>query len=331
MKIRLLIYGNPGKLTGGYLYNKHITDGLAAKGYEIDTIQVKNGFQLPANVPSGSWLVCDSLALPVVMDHITGIKRTWKLCILMHLPFSLQVSEQGDYLVSEEEKQALNQADRIIVTGNFLCRMLSGSGIHSSLLSVVSPGTEFFPRKVGYNETPFELLCVANYVPGKGYDLLFRALANIRHRKWMLRTYGDLQADPAYSSQLNDMIMALQLQDRIQMNGLLLREQLSDVFLKADLFILPSRFETFGMVLTESLAHGIPVISTVSGNIPETVPHGTGILIPPGDADELARVIDSLMEDPKKYASLCNKASAYHEQARSWTRAVDEFEKELFG
>ena len=99
------------------------------------------------------------------------------------------------------------------------------------------------------------------------------------------------------------------------------------LFLKADLFVFPSLFESYGMVLTESLAHGVPVVTTTAGNIPDTVPPSMGMFAEPGNADELAAVLEELFTDEGKYRSLCEATAEYYRQARSWSTAVDEFER----
>ena len=110
------------------------------------------------------------------------------------------------------------------------------------------------------------------------------------------------------------------------MHGIVERHEISTVFLNADLFVMPSLFESYGMALTESLAHGIPVVTTSAGNIPYTVPAGMGLLTEPGNEEQLADSIRSLFDDPVRYSALCSDASQYYIQSRSWEKAVAEFE-----
>jgi glycosyltransferase involved in cell wall biosynthesis len=110
------------------------------------------------------------------------------------------------------------------------------------------------------------------------------------------------------------------------MHGIVERHEISTVFLNADLFVMPSLFESYGMALTESLAHGIPVVTTSAGNIPYTVPAGMGLLTEPGNEEQLADSIRSLFDDPLKYSNLCAAASQYFRQVRSWEQAVTDFE-----
>jgi glycosyltransferase involved in cell wall biosynthesis len=116
------------------------------------------------------------------------------------------------------------------------------------------------------------------------------------------------------------------MEQKIRMNGIVERNELSNVLLNADLFVLPSLFESYGMALAEAMAHGIPVVTSRAGNIPYTVPEGMGLLTKPGNEEQLALAIQSLFDDPGKYSGLCTAASHYYRQSRSWEKAVEEFE-----
>jgi glycosyltransferase involved in cell wall biosynthesis len=119
------------------------------------------------------------------------------------------------------------------------------------------------------------------------------------------------------------------LNDRVFIHGPASGEELSAAYLDAELFILPSVFETYGMVLTEALAHGVPVVTTTGGGIPETVPSAMGKFFNPGDVYGLHSILESLFENPVQYGKLAFEASKYHLQAHSWEESIEAFEKLL--
>ena len=95
-------------------------------------------------------------------------------------------------------------------------------------------------------------------------------------------------------------------------------ESLAAYYAAADLFVLPSRFEGYGMAYAEAIAHGLPVVGTTAGAIPDTVPEGAGVLVPPDDVDALAAVLRRLIENPQQRQRLAEGAAAAAAQFPSW-------------
>jgi glycosyltransferase involved in cell wall biosynthesis len=173
------------------------------------------------------------------------------------------------------------------------------------------------------------LLSVGSIVPVKGYDVLIAALAAISDLRWHLTIAGDRTRDPIAVAQLDAAITAYGLADRVRMLGAVPHERIDELFSTSDLFVLASRFEGYGMALTEAIAHGIPVVSTKVGAIPHTVPAGTGLLVPSEDVQALAQALRSLIADPAARQDLAAKARAaatdlptWHDSARLFADAV---------
>jgi glycosyltransferase involved in cell wall biosynthesis len=95
--------------------------------------------------------------------------------------------------------------------------------------------------------------------------------------------------------------------------------------LASDIFVLASRFEGYGMALAEAIAHGIPVVSTRTGAIPQTVPAGTGLLVPPGDAAVLAQALRSLIGCPAERRRLATNARAAAARLPTWQDSARSF------
>jgi glycosyltransferase involved in cell wall biosynthesis len=121
----------------------------------------------------------------------------------------------------------------------------------------------------------------------------------------------------------------LDLRSRVTLVGERAEAQLAPFYDRADVFVLASYHEGYGMVLTEALARGLPVVSTTAGAIPDTVPEGAGLLVPPGDAHALAAALRQLMTEPGLRARLVAGARAARSGLPSWRDAAQGFAAEL--
>jgi len=327
--------GDIHSLTGGYLYNMHMIKGLEQKGYSVNII----GTDWPWNnevdlenisryhfekLAQGSFIVVDSLVLASLHNVVREFSGRLILLGLMHLPATYNILSGVHGVLANEERIALHHMRLVIVTGKFTFDLLRNAGLNPEKIRIVEPGTEHFPQKQHYKPVPSELLCIANYSVIKAQDKLVRALHRLIAWEWTLHLYGDTDHDRLYVAALRTLIQQLNLEHRVILHGIVERDEISPVFLQADLFVMPSLFESYGMALTESLAHGVPVVTTTAGNIPNTIPAGMGLFAEPGNEEKLASAIRELFEDREKYSTLCRAASQY--KTRSWEQAVTEFE-----
>jgi glycosyltransferase involved in cell wall biosynthesis len=164
---------------------------------------------------------------------------------------------------------------------------LVGSRVH-----VVTPGADPAPLAPG-TDGMSRLLCVASVIPRKGQDLLVDALADIADLPWRCECVGPLLRDPDYVGALGRSIAELGFGDRVRLVGPRTGERLAATYAAADLVVLPSRAETYGMVVTEALARGIPVLATEVDGVPDTLGRDSdggvpGMLIRPEDPQALA-------------------------------------------
>jgi glycosyltransferase involved in cell wall biosynthesis len=131
----------------------------------------------------------------------------------------------------------------------------------------------------------------------KGYDVLIEALSRLTDLDWQLVIAGDCTRDRETAGALATRLVVLRLGARITMTGAVSEEELAALYRDADLFVLASRHEGYGMAFAEAIAHGLPVIGTKAGAIPDTVPAGTGILVPPDDVAALAAALRAMIGD----------------------------------
>src|SRR5215470_9773184 len=100
---------------------------------------------------------------------------------------------------------------------------------------------------------------------------------------------------------------------------------------RADLFVLASYLEGYGMALAEAVARGIPVVSTTAGAIPETVPPAAGVLVPPGDSRALAKALAPLLDHDDARARLAASARDAAAALPTWRTAAERFAAALEG
>jgi glycosyltransferase involved in cell wall biosynthesis len=195
-------------------------------------------------------------------------------------------------------------------------------------LSVVEPGTDRVASRPRANAGEVVLLAVGAVIPRKGYDVLVAALARLGRLPWRLVIAGDRGRSPETSRRLAAEIAALGLADRISLLGAVGADELASLYTSCDLFVLPSRFEGYGMAFAEAIAHGVPVVGTTAGAIPETVPESAGVLVPPDDAEALATALRRLIEDPAERERLAAATHAvafpsWREQAALFARVLE--------
>jgi glycosyltransferase involved in cell wall biosynthesis len=175
------------------------------------------------------------------------------------------------------------------------------------------------------------LLCVATVTPRKGHAVLLEALAELRDRRWHLTCAGSFTRDPETFAALERQVDRLALRTRVSFLGDLDADALEREYARADLFVLASYLEGYGMALAEAVARGIPVVSTTAGAIPETVPAEAGVLVPPGDSRALAKALGSVLDDADVRARLAANARAAAARLPTWRTAAEKFAVALDG
>ncbi|MBX9775168.1 MAG: glycosyltransferase family 4 protein [Xanthobacteraceae bacterium] len=344
-----VVFAVPGDLataTGGYVYDRRIVAELPKSGWRVDVLDIGASFpratvaeratahlQLAA-VPAGQVLVIDGLAFGVMTDSAEALHRTHKLVALVHHPLAfetgLQKREAAKFKASE--RLALSFVHRAITTSATTARLLvQHYAVPPDKISVVLPGTDRVPLSQRPAGDVVNLLAVGSIVPRKGYDLLIAALGKIPDLKWRLVIAADPGRSPETARALEAQIASLRLDERVELAGVVSDERLAELYANADLFVLPSRYEGFGMAFTEAIAHGVPVIGTTAGAIPEAVPAGAGVLVAPDNVDELTLALMRLVGHPAERARLTAGAraaaatlSTWEESGRLFAQALDQ-------
>lgn len=343
--VKDIVFAVPGDLatpTGGYAYDRRIIGGLRALGWSIETVDLGGGFPEPtpeiritaANtlkaVRAECLVVVDGLAFGVLPEVAADMQRAHRLVALVHHPLALETGLSGDKaaLLHATERRALSCALHVIATSTPTMRILAQDfQVPLDRMSVVEPGTDAASVAAHQAGDTIALLSVGTIVPRKGYDVLVAALDQLRELRWHLVIVGDLTRSASSVAELQAQIARLRLGDRIALAGARPPEEVAALYASSDIFVLPSRFEGYGMAFTEALAHGLPVVGTRVGAAVQNVPEDAGVLVPVEDVGALAAALRRLIESPQERDRLA--AGARRMRFPSWREQAERFARVL--
>jgi glycosyltransferase involved in cell wall biosynthesis len=333
----------PGDLatpTGGYAYDRRMIDELGRLGWRIDILNLGEGFPWPDEatrttaqtqlfaMPAGSIIVVDGLALGVLPEAVSRLAGRNPLLALVHHPLALESGlsiQQADALRTSE-RTALAAVQAVIVTSAATARLVASDyGVPAERITIVRPGSDPARFAQGSQEGVVRLLSVGAVVPRKGFDVLIAALATLTDLPWRLTIAGDRTRDRNAVAQLDADIARHALEDQIATPGAVSPRCLAALYAKADVFVLASHFEGYGMAYSEAIAHGLPVIGTSAGAIPDTVPPDAGLLVAPGDTLAFASALRRLIVDADLRRRLAGAARAAAVKLPTWQQSAQVF------
>ena len=343
MRVHVVVpegFDDPGQPTGGNNYDRRVCAGLAEAGWDVLVSTVAGAWPDPGKgahadlarivsaVPDGETLLIDGLiasaAAAQLLPHSTRIRTT----VLLHMPLATTVDIHHDADAERSERAVLHAVTGVVVTSDWTRRqVLARYEIPADRVHVAHPGVDRVttpPQPV-----PGHLICVGVLARHKGQDLLVEALADLAEQDWHCMLAGSLDRDPAFVGHLQAQIERLGHGDRIRLTGILTGEALSHAYSTADLLVAPSRSETYGMTVTEALAHGLPVIAADVGGLPEALgaaPDGTcpGRLVPPDDPVALAAALGEWLTDERHRHHLRAAARQRQSTLSGWEQTAQE-------
>jgi len=307
-----LVFAVPGDLstpTGGYAYDRRMIAELERLAGPITVLDLGEGFPRPdpairtkalarlAAIPPDGPVLIDGLALGV-LPEVVALRHSHRLIALVHHPLALEsgLSEPEIEALRASERAALAAVRHVVTTSQTVARILIADyGVREAQITIAPPGTDPAPAARGSGGPAVVLLAVGAITPRKGYDVLVAALGMVRDPPWRLTIVGDRHRDPKASARLEADIARLGLSDRITLAGAVSPPQLEAFYDGADLFVLASRFEGYGMAFADAMARGLPIIGTIAGAIPDTAP--PALLVPPDNPVALAAALDRLIGD----------------------------------
>ncbi|CAM5349537.1 Glycosyl transferase OS=Streptomyces canus OX=58343 GN=AQI96_30165 PE=4 SV=1 [Streptomyces canus] len=313
MSLRSVHFVMPGGVddstapSGGNAYDRRVCLDLPGFGWQVERHAVAGSWPRPGaaartelartlrDLPDDTVVLIDGLVACGVPEIIVPEAERLRLAVLVHLPLGDETGLEPNLALELDarEREVLRAVPAVIATSDWAVRRLvSHHGLAPERVHVATPGADIAPLASGTDGVS-RLLCVAAVTPRKGQHRLIEALAGAQDLPWSCVCVGGITQDPEYVASLRMLIKKYGLQDRLHLAGPQAGAELDASYAAADLMILASYAETYGMAVTEALARGIPVLATDVGGLPEAVgraPDGgvPGILVPPEDPAALA-------------------------------------------
>jgi glycosyltransferase involved in cell wall biosynthesis len=294
--------------------------------------------QAMAAIPDGETVLIDGLLASPAAAELLPHARRLRLVVLLHMPLATSLDGRCDSAAQRSERAVLRAAAGVVVTSEWTRQqVLNRFPIPADRVHLARPGTDHVtpsPRRSSAPPLDGHLLCVAALGPHKGQDLLVDALAGLTETDWDCVLVGPLDRDPEFSDRLRARIHRYRLTSQIRLAGVRSGAALDRAYASADLLVAPSRSETYGMVVTEALAHGLPVLAAAVGGLPEALGFAAdgsrpGTLVAPGDPAALTAALARWLRDEPHRRQLRAAAAQRRSTLPSWHDSVRELSAAL--
>jgi glycosyltransferase involved in cell wall biosynthesis len=295
--------------SGGNVYDRRLLAGLVGLGVDVVTHEVTEASA--PELPGGSPALVDSLV------------ASWWASSLLASPAPVVPLVHTEF-GTPGERELLAAAPAVVTTSGWSRRSLvERHRLDPARVHVATPGVDVADPAPG-TASGGELVCVGSVVPGKGQDLLLAALALLTDLDWRCTLVGSVDLDPDFVDGLHKAAAEAGIGDRVAFTGPLSHDEVGVAYAAADLLVLPSRGESYGMVLTEALAHGLPVVATAVGGVSEAVGHADGstpgLLVRPDDVDALAGALRRWLGEPHRRQRLRRSALRRRLTLPTWSQ-----------
>ena len=314
-----LYFAVPGPIdqrTGGTLYDRHVIEALRGDGWWVELLSWPASFPFPneddrlevaaslAALPDNALVLIDGLALGVLPGLARRERDRLRLAALVHHPLALEtgLSPMMAATFAAEERDALGSVRAVIVTSQTTAAIVEQAfDVPGERITVAPPGVARPAETRGERRPgPTRILCLGSISPRKAHHVLVEALSRIEDLGWTCVIAGALERDPETAQALQDQIALLGLSDRIRLLGEVDEQKAARLYAEADIFALASVYEGYGMAFQEAQVHGLPIVGTTGGAIPEAVDPGAGLLVAPGDSGAFAEALRALVADPDR-------------------------------
>ncbi|MFI9580631.1 glycosyltransferase family 4 protein [Streptomyces sp. NPDC052236] len=331
---------NPATPSGGNTYDRRVCLDLPRLGWQVHELAVPGTWPQPDSAAraelarilresaDGSLVLLDGIVACAVPDIIVPEAERLRLAVLVHLPLGDETGLPSSRaaVLDAMERTTLRAVSAVVATSGWAAdRLVDHHGLVPGRVHVAAPGADIAPLATGTTSTTGvpRLLCVATVTPRKGQRRLVESLAAVADLPWSLVCAGGLDQAPEYVARLRKLIAQLGLTDRVHLAGPRTGPELDATYAAADLLVLTSYAETYGMAVTEALARGVPVLATAVGGLPEAVGHAPdgsvpGVLVPPDDPAALIAALRGWLGEPGVRGRLAAAARGRRTALAGW-------------
>lgn len=305
MRASFLIPGDLQRKTGGYGYDRRVIAEAMKLGVTLAPVALPAGFPFPneseraetlrivQSLASDAPALIDGLAFGAFDDAILDAMPD-RVIALVHHPLAYENGLTDDQVarLRASERAALACADAVIVT-SIATRdsLIADFNVPATQIVVAVPGTDEAPFAHGSGESWPVIFGAGSLTPRKAWHVLIEALAPLAEREWQLILAGH----GPERERLQALVTALGLSQRVSFLGEIDDAMLSACYDRADLFVLPSLYEGFGMVLTEAIARGLACVATSGVVATRHLPEGAVRIVPANDCANLSEAIATLL------------------------------------
>jgi glycosyltransferase involved in cell wall biosynthesis len=329
--------GDPLRPSGGNAYDRRLCQALDSDGWSVCIREVAGGWPWAGEIgrnalggtlralPDRSVVLVDGLVASTLPEVVAPACHRLRLVVLMHMP----LGTQGDRPDTGRAECEVLRAASAVVTTSCWSRdwLLASYGLDPGRVHVAHPGVDASAPVTGTPDGG-ALLCVGAVTPGKGHDLLLAALGHVAGLPWRCTCVGSLSVAPDFVARLRKLTRESGLDDRVELIGPRSGSDLDVAYAEADVLVLASRAETYGMVVTEALSRGLPVIAADVGGVPESLGFTAegarpGLLVAPDDVAALAGTLQLWLTDADRRGAL--RAAALQRRAglTDWSETAD--------
>jgi glycosyltransferase involved in cell wall biosynthesis len=326
----------PARPSGGNTYDRHLCRGLASLGWSVHEHPITGCWPRPdaaslatladvmRRIPDDAVVLLDGLIASTVPEALVPQARRLRLVVLVHMPLGHRPPEGEAGNARTREGAVLSVATAVVTTSAWTRRrLLELYPLRPDRVHIAEPAVDAADLATG-TAAGGTLLCVAAVTSEKGHDVLLDALAATTDLPWHCVCVGSLDRDPAFAEGLRRRSLDGRLADRVDFTGPRTGADLDRSYAAADVMVLASRAETYGMVVTEALARGLPVVAAEVGGLPEALGHGAdgirpGLLVPPEDPAALAAALRAWLSDAELRRQLRRAARERRESLSAWS------------
>ena len=327
---------DPARPSGGNRYDRRICRELTSLGWSVHEHAVPGCWPRPdapslaaldgvvQRIPDDAVVLLDGLIASTAPEVLVPQARRLRLVVLVHMSLGQGAAgdEAGDARM--RERAVLSGAAAVVTTSAWTRRrLLEIYALPADRVHVAEPAVDAADLATG-TTAGGSLLCVAAVTFDKGHDVLLDALAATTDLSWHCVCVGSLDRDPAFVAGLRRRCLDGGLGERVCFPGPRTGADLDRTYAAADLVMLASRAEAYGMVVTEALARGLPVLAADVGGVTAALGHGAdgarpGMLVPPDDPAALGAALRTWLGDAELRGRLRQAAYERRESLCGWS------------
>jgi glycosyltransferase involved in cell wall biosynthesis len=327
---------DPARPSGGNTYDRHVCRGLAELGWSVHEHAVPGCWPRPdapslatlagvvQRIPDDAVVLLDGLVASTAPEVLVPQARRLHLVVLVHMSLGHRPTDDGADDARMRERAVLSVAAAVVTTSAWARRrLLELYPLPADRVHIAQPAVDAADLAIG-TVAGGALLCVAAVTFDKGHDVLLDALMATTDLSWNCACVGSLDRDPAFVEGLRRRSLEGGLGDRVCFPGPRTGVDLDRTYAAADLMVLASRAETYGMVVIEALARGLPVVAAEVGGLTEALGHGAdgirpGLLVAPDDPAALGAALRSWLGDAELRRRLRQAARERRESLSGWS------------